>query len=29
LSSPRALKLLNRTAASFMIGAAAAIAARH
>lgn len=29
LSSPRALRLLNRTAASFMIGAAAAIAARH
>lgn len=29
LSSPRALKLLNRTAASCMIGAAAAIAARH
>lgn len=28
LKSPRALKVLNRTAASFMIGAAAAIAAR-
>ncbi|TDR33355.1 LysE family translocator [Aquamicrobium defluvii] len=29
LSSPRALKMLNRTAATFMVGAAAAIAARH
>lgn len=29
LSSPRALKMLNRTAATFMMGAAAAIAARH
>lgn len=29
LKSPRALKLLNRTAASFMVGAAAAIAARQ
>ncbi|MET3792949.1 LysE family translocator [Aquamicrobium terrae] len=29
LSSPRALTLLNRTAGTFMMGAAAAIAARH
>lgn len=29
LRSPRALKLLNRTAGTFMMGAAAAIAARH
>ena len=29
LKSPRALKLLNRTAAGFMVGAAAAIAARQ
>lgn len=29
LKSPRALKTLNRTAAGFMIGAAAAIAARQ
>ncbi len=29
LSTPRALKALNRTAASFMMGAAAVIAARH
>lgn len=29
LKSPRALKALNRTAASFMVGAAAAIAARQ
>ncbi|MET3660516.1 LysE family translocator [Aquamicrobium ahrensii] len=29
LSSPRALKVLNRTAGTFMVGAAAAIAARH
>ena len=29
LKSPRALKLLNRTAAGFMMGAAAAIAARQ
>lgn len=29
LKSPRAMKLLNRTAASFMVGAAAAIAARQ
>ncbi|TIS76718.1 MAG: LysE family translocator, partial [Mesorhizobium sp.] len=29
LRSPRALKVLNRTAASFMMGAAAAIAARQ
>ncbi|TIV50653.1 MAG: LysE family translocator, partial [Mesorhizobium sp.] len=29
LKSPRALKVLNRTAAGFMMGAAAAIAARQ
>ena len=29
LKTPRALKLLNRTAAAFMVGAAAAIAARQ
>ncbi|RUX43679.1 LysE family translocator, partial [Mesorhizobium sp. M7A.F.Ca.CA.002.09.1.1] len=29
LKSPRALKALNRTAAGFMVGAAAAIAARQ
>jgi threonine/homoserine/homoserine lactone efflux protein len=29
LKSPQALKLLNRTAAGFMMGAAAAIAARQ
>ncbi len=29
LKSPRALKAMNRTAASFMVGAAAAIATRH
>ena len=29
LKTPRALKLLNRTAAGFMVGAAAAIAARQ
>ena len=29
LKTPRALKALNRTAAAFMVGAAAAIAARQ
>ncbi|RWD02019.1 MAG: LysE family translocator, partial [Mesorhizobium sp.] len=29
LKSPRALRALNRTAAAFMVGAAAAIAARQ
>ncbi len=29
LKTPRALKVLNRTAATFMVGAAAAIAARQ
>ncbi|TJW78646.1 MAG: LysE family translocator, partial [Mesorhizobium sp.] len=29
LKSPRALRALNRTAAGFMVGAAAAIAARQ
>jgi threonine/homoserine/homoserine lactone efflux protein len=29
LKTPRALKALNRTAATFMVGAAAAIAARQ